>query len=155
MSIVSFFITLIIQTTLFCRQNVVLARASFWKWGWISGIRHFLKDHKALIYPQILHNHCFQFPLGIKSSSEKSKTTLCIFFRGGGGGVKRLPHCSIVLSRELPPHPQPVPGSINLKKSMRELMRKMGCYSDMGIPAFWAFPFPKPEWYRHPLLILP
>ena len=96
MSIVSFFITLIIQTTLFCRQNVVLARASCWKWGWISGIRHFLKDHKALIYPQILHNHCFQFPLGIKSSSEKSKTTLCIFFRGEGWGKKfaTLFYCS-------------------------------------------------------------
>ena len=96
MSIVSFFITLIIQTTLFCRQNVVLARASFWKWGWISGIRHFLKDHKAPIYPQILHNHCFQFPLGIKSSSEKSKTALCIFFRGEGWGKKfaTLFYCS-------------------------------------------------------------
>ena len=29
------------------------------------------------------------------------------------------------------------------------------CDSDMGIPAFWASPFPKPYRYRHPLLILP
>ena len=38
---------------------------------------------------------------------------------------------------------------------MGKLMRKMRCYSDVGMRAFWAFPFPKPGWRGHPLLILP
>ena len=51
----------------------------------------FSKTTRHLFTPQILDNHCFQFPLGIKSSTEKSKTTLCVFFGGGGwGGGKKF-----------------------------------------------------------------
>ena len=43
-----------------------------------TAIHHFDRDHRAhclrAIPIKILHNHCFQFPLGLYSSQEKSKT---------------------------------------------------------------------------------
>ena len=50
-------------------------------------IYYFHKDHTAPYYPKILHNHRFQFLLGITVKNRRQ--SLCIFFAvgwGGGGG---------------------------------------------------------------------
>ena len=60
-----------------------------------TAIHHFHRDHRAhclrAIPIKILHNHCFQFPLVLYSSQEKSKTVVMKKKWGGeGGGVNKV-----------------------------------------------------------------
>ena len=57
-----------------------------------TAIHHFHRDHRAhclrAIPIKILHNHCFQFPLGIIFIPREIEDR-CYEKKNGGGGVKK------------------------------------------------------------------
>ena len=62
-------------------------------------IHHFHLDHNIpCLLPEILHNHCFQFLLGITVLSRpkrnrRSYNDYAKFLGGGGGGVNKVHYC--------------------------------------------------------------